>query len=175
MRRPQKPFTVEVKRGRKGPAAKFLGAEAPKADAPMPIKSAAPNPPPAAFQPRPEPPRRILETIAPPPVAALAPDEVVAGAPKVRGRKRTNGKAHGEPVLASREAEKRPRPKPVRLEAPRVAGASERKQASVPRPFIFAAPLAAPVLRAAHDERAEAADALPRGERWKRRLPKVLW
>lgn len=169
MRRPQKPFTVEVKRIRKGAGAKILVDETPKKEAvsrewPRPI--AAPAPVPAQSQPAP--PRRILEAIEPPPVVASATETIVADTTVRRGRGRPRKSVDvvndGEAVRVIPRIEPvvvRARPKPRPAAAP------------VEAPFVFAPP--APVLEARPRDRANEADNLPRGERWKRRLPKVLW
>ncbi len=203
MGRPQKPFTVEVRRGRKGASSprpavvpKRLRAQEPAVAAAVERQFVAPPaaPPPA--------PRRILDAIEPIPVQE--PTEVAKaivaesdlGKPR-RGRppKSTTAVAPrkpGRPRLDPSRQTKAPEAKV--LFAAEAEAEAEAVQAPVaPSPAVLspvaqAAPREASSVRAhglahspsthghvSHVDRAEAATSLPRGERWKRRVPKVLW
>lgn len=196
--RPQKPFTVEVKRGRRGASSARL-ATAPKPlksldakPAALPERKPAPPPPPVST-----PPRRILDAIEPViqqvPVEAVETLEAVevleTAAPKRRrGRPPKAGRVPQDEApasaRASRKTTRRPEaaavpvramPAPV-LEPP---PAREANQAAVHANgrIILAnvAPGQTTHGRVTHGDRVEAATSLPRGERWKRRVPKVLW
>lgn len=177
MRRPQKTFTVEVKRGRKNAPTKILGGETPKIDAAAAREPFKPNPPPAAvvLESQPAPPRRILEAIEPPPPSlfATAPDaatiDSVVATTTIRRRGRppkpANSVGEGETSRVEAAVKAKPRSRPLQ-KVPPVEGAV----------VVAAAPAkVAQQARVSHGDRAEAAGNLPRGERWKRRLPKVLW
>ncbi len=230
MGRPQKPFTVEVKRGRRGALAtrpvvaskptKPLGAKL----APLPEPRPAPAAPPS--------PRRILDAIEPAiktsVVEAAATVGEAAGiedasAPLKRRRGRPP-KAASVPQAASSPASSRVarggarvRKEPMASAAVAVMPVAAIPVATMP---VAATPLAATPLaattaapprearavhangripavegsaaqgaktqgaktqaraasgRITHGDRVEAATSLPRGERWKRRVPKVLW
>ena len=189
MRRPQRPFAVEVKRGKKSAASAFPVIKAKQTEPeaqPLAVMLAE-----AKFSTRQEqrpelerarPQRRILESIAPAPVApsviaasviavvgeAPLADEVLANLPKRRrGRPaKTEGARlpRREPVLfkpAPREA--------LRVVKPEVASAAPLRQVKPP------ATASAGHGHVTHEARAEQAGDLRRGDRWKRRLPKVLW
>jgi hypothetical protein len=172
---------VEVKRGRKG------GATTPApVPAPTPARAAktAASAAEQVFQEREpsladaqQPPRRILDAIEPEPVAEIVEPVATAEAPRRRGR----------PPLARPLA---PRPSPARAAssraensaeapvAPRVRREKRRVVKAAAAPVVVAPPPVvriAPPPRAAVADRRECSEALPRGERWKRRLPKVLW
>lgn len=180
MRRPHKTFTVEVKRARKGAVVKVLGAASPKIEA-GPTQDAPQErlTPPVADVP---PPRRILEAIEPAvsldPVSELSqPEPVVATLTPRRPR----GRPPKSASVASVPATKEPRvvakaraaaPTPRKPAATPPAIALEVAPAFAPRP-VSSAP--GPTPHVTHGDRIEAANSLPRGERWKRRLPKVLW
>jgi hypothetical protein len=214
VRRPQKPFTVEVKKVRKGGFARFLGAgpqwnesdlveEAPKEQpAPAPSRAAPPRAEPAP------PPRRILEAIEP--LSGSSPaDEAAVGAdnslepvgeteakPRRRGRPpKAAPIADGDEtaavvrkVRAAPAPSKKPRA-PAPSKKPRAPTANKKSRATEsglqieialpiaapPAPVSAPASAPEPTARVAQSHRAEAANGLPRGERWKRRLPKVLW
>lgn len=186
MRRPLKPFSVEVKRGRNGSAsgapAILSKLERPAAPA---VEKRPATPPPEPAKPQ----RRILEAIViepdPGPAAAEAPVTLASlfaePAKPRRGR---------PPKVARVQAPVAERPILVaRNESPAITYA-RREVAAVAEPVARAkraagAPSArggnsAPAEFSAHGhvdhaERVEEATGLPRGERWKRRLPKVLW
>jgi len=180
VRRPHKTFTVEVKRARKGAVVKVLGAASPKIEA-GPTQDAPQErlTPPVADVP---PPRRILEAIEPAvsldPVSELSqPEPVVATLTPRRPR----GRPPKSASVASVPATKEPRvvakaraaaPTPRKPAATPPAIALEVAPAFAPRP-VSSAP--GPTPHVTHGDRIEAANSLPRGERWKRRLPKVLW
>jgi hypothetical protein len=220
VRRPQKPFTVEVKKVRKGGFARFLGAgpqwnesdlveEAPK-EQPAPSRAAPPRAEPAP------PPRRILEAIEP--LSGSSPaDEAAAGAdnslepvgeteakPRRRGRPPKAApiadgdetaavvrKVRAAPAPSKKPSAPAPREKsraPAPSKKPRAPTANKKSRATESGQIEIALPIAAPPVpvsapasapeptaRVAQSHRAEAANGLPRGERWKRRLPKVLW
>jgi hypothetical protein len=201
VRRPQKPFTVEVKKVRKGGFARILGAgpqwnesdlaeQAPK-EQPAPPQAAAPR---AALAPA----RRILEAIEP--VSESAPANEADAAPEISpglaGETEIKPRRRGRPpkiAIVAKDAEPPAAPKPRAVPAPRKKSpAIIKKSPAIKRrpevelvppitaPAVAAlvlapAPAPAPIARVAQANRAEAASSLPRGERWKRRLPKVLW
>ncbi len=191
MRRPLKPFSVEVKRGRNGAASAtpaFLSKLERPAVPTVEKRPAAPRPEPAKAQ------RRILEAI----VAEPAPAPVVA-------------EALAAPVSVFAESVKPRRGRPPKVEPvqapaterPKLALRSEavvypfarRETVAVAEPVIYIAATPRKMKQAVggssaqanasseisthghvnHAERVEEATGLPRGERWKRRLPKVLW
>jgi hypothetical protein len=194
--RPSKPFVVEVKRGRRGAVSAFPSAM------PKPTETAASAVAERSFGPPPEPPkpqRRILDAIEPAPAPLLEPVVAVAVDPLKRRRGRPP-KAVSVPALDGERSQERPMVK-RRVEAP-VVPVARREFVKVPEtPAAQAAPSreAKRVIRThvqpdegrvqhdhlvhdhithghmTHGDRAEAAISLPRGERWKRRLPKVLW
>jgi hypothetical protein len=190
VRRPQKPFAVEVKRGKKSVASVFPAIKskqpATAAFALAEAKFAAGlEQKPELEQARPQ--RRILESIAPAPVAPSV-IAVISEAPLA------------EEALADLPKRRRGRP-------PKLAGAKPDAARAPRREPVFFKPAARQVLRAAdqpvalvappreakasatpgnghglnghghvtHEARAEQAGELRRGDRWKRRLPKVLW
>jgi hypothetical protein len=172
VRRPQKPFIVEVKRARSGAVAKVLGGVAHEKAAQAPI---APLP-----EPTPKPvvsPRRILETIEPQPFALtetpssepLWPEPPVEIATKEPAPRRSPKRsrvaaADDQDAVTARKSRKSA---PPRAEAPDATDA--------PPVVVRAAASEPPLARVSQAARAEAASRLPRGERWKRRLPKNLW
>jgi hypothetical protein len=206
--RSQKPFVVEVKRGRRG------GVAAPFTVVPKSPDSALKTLAEASFAPPPEPPkppRRILDAIEPEPVVLAAPEEAPVAADPLKRRRGRPPKVAGAPPSPRKQrpavAERDEAPiLAARREFPPVAAgrvAPLRKPKVVFRPQIpnhgqggghVAQP---PVTQSpvtvghvtlgqatrdsvphghlTHDGRVEAATGLPRGERWKRRLPKVLW
>jgi hypothetical protein len=182
VRRTLKPFSVEVKRGRNSAASAapvFFSKLARQPAAPVEKRPAMAAPEPAKPQ------RRILEAI----VTESAPaPEAVTEAPVTRNS-----------LLAESVKPRRGRPPKVearkdtatiytfaRREVVAVAKAVA-PVAATPRKSKHAvvaqdAPVehSAPVELSAHGhvnhaERVEKATSLPPGERWKRRLPKVLW
>jgi hypothetical protein len=196
VRRPQKPFTVEVKKVRKGGFARFLGAgpqwigSDPAEDAPKEQPA-----PPQAAPPRaePAPPRRILEAIAPlseaPAADEAGSDATPETSPEPAGEIETKPRRRGRPpkvVTIAEGAESAVAPKVRVVPAPRKKSPTIKSRPEIERvPPVAAAPVFAPALapvfapeptaRVAQASRGEAANSLPRGERWKRRLPKVLW
>ena len=204
MARSQKPFVVEVKRGRRGAAAAPFTVVPKAPDAAL--RTAAES----SFAPPPEPPkppRRILDAIEPEPVVRAAPEEEPVAADPLRRRRGRPPKVPGTPPTP-----RKPRPAVVeREEAPALAAARREFPPAVAesvaplrqaKKVIFRPQgpnhgqnggravqldlaLSVPVAQATlaggphgnqtHDGRVEAAISLPRGERWKRRLPKVLW
>jgi hypothetical protein len=200
VRRPQKPFTVEVKKVRKGGFARILGAgpqwsesdlaeQAPK-EQPAPPQAAAPRAEPA-------PPRRILEAIEP--VSESAPankaDAAPEMSPELAGETETKPRRRGRPpkivIVAKDEPPAAPKPRAVPAPRKKSPAIIKKSPAIKKRPeielvppiaapavsaLVFApAPAPEPIARVAQANRAKAASSLPRGERWKRRLPKVLW
>jgi hypothetical protein len=180
--RPQKPFTVEVRRGRKGAPSSPVPALAPKPSKKRePVAKAAVEHEHQPVAAPPPPPRRILAAIeqppAPPPVLVepqiakprrgRPPKSEIAVAPRKPGRPRRDPPRQ---IFIEPEAAAAPvGPPPVSLAAPRetnivhlvAQGSADR----VPSKHGHIS----------HVDRAEAATCLPRGERWKRRVPKVLW
>jgi len=232
VRRPQKPFTVEVKRAGRTP----LSAPPPVKPKPRELtvddvfkpRSAAADEVFKQRDPAPSKPTgRILDTLTPEPVVEPQPEflelpEVEPEAP-VERRMKAAAKAapqlrrtstsvveavetaalpvkarRGRPpkVIASKDLAATDLSEPVRIIAadeepalPAVVVAAV-EPALAPVDFPYLAPLrgqAAPLSergarkaalhpgRLTHSIRAETAENLPRGERWKRRLPKVLW
>jgi hypothetical protein len=201
--RPQKPFTVEVRRGRKGAASPHQAA------APKPLKTkerpaaAVAERQPVAPAPQPAP-RRILDAIEPLPTPVEVEIEEAHLAKPRRGRPPKSANA------ATPRKPGRPRRNPVRdtaiavetavlssgtttvaavASAETATGAAPAAQTSwkhaTKTELRAQAPSANgrasnPVQTSTHGhvshvDRAEAAAGLPRGERWKRRVPKVLW
>jgi hypothetical protein len=220
VRRPQKPFTVEVKKVRKGGFARFLGSgpqwnesdlaeEAPK-EQPAPSRATPPRAEPAP------PPRRILEAIEP--LSGSVPDDKAAEASEtslepvgqIEAKPRRRGRppkaapiADGAETAVARKVRAAPAPRkkrsapapskkpsaPAPNKKSRAPAQNKKSRATESGPQIeIALPIAAPpapvstpalapapAARVAQSHRVEAASGLPRGERWKRRLPKVLW
>lgn len=187
MGRPQKPFVVEVKRGRRGGVA-TLPTAMPKPSEPAPEAAAERRLAPPREPPKPH--RRILDAIEPEPapVSQLAsePADTVAADPLKRKRGRPP-KAAGVPTQATK------RPAVARRAQAPVVPVVRRDFQPVPDVHVAPLPEAKTTVRAnghadghadghmmthghmTHGDRMEAANALPRGERWKRRLPRVLW
>jgi hypothetical protein len=207
--RSQKPFVVEVKRGRRGGAVAPFTVVAKAPDAA--VKTAAES----SFAPPPEPPkppRRILDAIEPEPVVRASPEAEPVAADPLKRRRGRPPKVPGTPP-----SPRKPRPAVAEREKAPVLAAARREfppvaadRAAPPRqPKVLFRPqspnhgpdggrvaqaraaqpdLAPPSVTVGqatlvyvpqghltHDGRVEAAISLPRGERWKRRLPKVLW
>ncbi len=179
--RPQKPFVVEVKRGRRGGVA-TLPTAMPKPSEPAEAAAERRITPPRE---PPKPHRRILDAIEPEPapVSQLAsePVEPVAADPLKRKRGRPP-KAAGAPAQATK------RPAVARREQAPVVPVARRDFLPVPIVHVAPSPEGKTPVRIdshanghmthghmTHGDRMEAATALPRGERWKRRLPRVLW
>jgi hypothetical protein len=222
MRRPIKPFTVEVKRlrtSRPGSETSPTKIEIASKDSGEPQKLSAPQSffPPADIAP----PRRILESLAPEPHAsaeeALAEEVLAEDDPSPVARKpgrrkaapieklvqesvRLRGpsvQAKRAPVLVTKGQQKPDAPESEQASVRRVkrgtavlrrnlakdSDSSESQPASVP--VARFAPVTqistvVPVLPAApkvakKPERRDESAPLPRSERWKRRLPKILW
>ncbi len=150
MRHPIKSFSVEVRRSRGKPSPAVVA----KPVAPEPIPT-EPSPQPEGVAASVAPPRRILESLPPP-----AEPEIEAPAP-ARAR-RPRAEPAGKPG--------RPRKREVVAAAP---------VAPAPPPVIRAPVILAPVMLAPiaagplSSRRADPED-FKRGDRWKRRLPKVL-
>jgi hypothetical protein len=194
VRRPQKPFSVEVKRGRNGAASAapaFFSKLVRHAVPAVEKRPATPSPEPAKPQ------RRILEAIEMEPAPAPAAEEAPVSraslfAESVRPRR-------GRPPKAARvEEPEAERPKLVaRNDSATIYTFTRREVVAVAEPVVPVAATASKTKRAVvaqsapignsasvelsahghvnHAERVEEATSLPRGERWKRRLPKVLW
>jgi hypothetical protein len=203
--RPQKPFVVEVKRGRKGVASgrsnvlpkSLAGLSDAKVEARKPAR------PPATLKEAAKPPRRILDALDQELAPMLDPAVEVAATVAVDPPKRRRGRpvkaAHVPAVETERQVVVRkpvvlPKPvsvrKPVAVQKPVAVRKEEAPVARRARHEFLYAPenivvLAAPLREpkaaprahghVTHGDRVEEAGALPRGERWKRRLPKVLW
>jgi hypothetical protein len=113
--------------------------------------------------------------------AAPVPETVVAR--RKPGRPRRESAVSIETKAQTRETAVAPRKpgRPRREPAPEIIFIERAAPASTPP--VFVKNVAKPFLRAepsthghvSHFARAEAATNLPRGERWKRRVPKVLW
>lgn len=175
MRKEPKHFTVEVKRrpaaGAKKPRA-FVKAEA----APAPVaadilfRASDAN----VEAPKEEPARRILPCLVTEAAIETAKAEALADhapPPRPRGRPR---KERTESDLAPIAPRKRGRPRKIPLDV-----TAERPSASVPpQRFVQAFEPPAELEPYQPSDRAiarrSAVAALPRGERWKRRLPKAL-
>lgn len=167
MRKEPKSFRVEVKRrpaflGRKP----LLAAETP-VPAPAEALFAPPSPAPAAVQ---EPERRILPCLVTEAAIDAARTEAIEEhprAPRPRGRPRLNRAADDAVAAPPR---KRGRPRKV-VAVASVEAVKPAASAPLPKKAV-ATPPATPSVRAS--ERRAATAELPRGERWKRRLPKAL-
>jgi len=191
LRRPLKPFSVEVKRGRNGAASAapaFLSKLERPAVPTVEKRPAAPRPEPAKPQ------RRILEAIVTEPEPAPVVAEALAApvslfAESVKPRR-------GRPPKVERvQAAVIERPKLAPRNEAVVYPFARREIVAVAEPVIHVAATSRKVKQAVggasaqanassefsthghvnHAERVEEATGLPRGERWKRRLPKVLW
>jgi hypothetical protein len=198
VRRPQKPFTVEVKRGgrKSPPGAKAPGklSRAPTAEDVFKAKPALANQPTkeesAAKADAKKPAGRILMSLLPEP----APEPVVADAPAPKRRGRPPGsanvkKAYGYRRRSLRDSGDAPSVTPVEIapQAPQPAPGIRRAETGVSRSAALALRQDAPddarrakktALKAArlnHEQRAEVVTHLARGDRWKRRLQKILW
>lgn len=209
MRRPMKPFSVEVKRGRNGAAsaAPHFFSKLERQPAPVEKRPATPAPEPAKPQ------RRILEAIVaePAPAPAAAEEPAVArtslfaesikprrGRPPKEARDQTSAPERPKLVASNKSAAVYTyarREIVVVAEPPAAAYVAAPPRKKKPAVVGFAAQngraiqnglLGAQNKNGAaeefsthghvnHAERVEEATSLPRGERWKRRLPKVLW
>lgn len=173
MRKPTKSFTVEVKRRPTSLSKKHLLVDAP---APMPeppaaavLFSSAEKAPAIAAEPR-----RILPclvTDAAMDAAKAAAEIDDAPAPRLRGRPR---KQHDAAELAPLASRKRGRPRKTPAEAKEPAPKPARPPVQPQRQVRLAPALVVVGASARASERRAAVDELPRGERWKRRLPKAL-
>jgi len=167
VRRPQKPFTVEVKRGRTGTNSKSTGAARPRIGIVIVEEAASrlSHRAEAVQEREPAPKRRILEAILPasapmlmeaesegPKTDALVA-EMTIRKPRGRSAKVAKGVALGDVPL------------------PRASKIAE----PVADVVLFAAQRPAAEPRLSQNSRVGTAAGLRRGERWKRRLPKVLW
>ncbi|MDI9849197.1 hypothetical protein QM467_14155 [Rhodoblastus sp. 17X3] len=188
MRRPQKPFTVEVKKVRKGGFARFLGAGRQWSESDLAEEARKNQPaPPQSVPPRaePAPPRRILEAIVPASESGAVDepgsDASAEASPEVAGETETKPRRRGRPpkvVIVAEGAEPAAAPKVRAVPAPRKKSPAIKSRPAIELvPPVVAAPVSAPEpnARVAQSGRTEAASSLPRGERWKRRLPRVLW
>jgi len=171
VRGPQKPFVVEVKRGRKNsdaqrsiswpqPKEPVFSAAAARRQV-VPHTATPKEPAQAAAQPQ----RRILEAIEPEP----AVNPTAARAANV-----------DKPVRRRGRPAKGPRPAAVSREETHASRVSEATGAKVEKAAVAAPPLGAAKHvglpgRVAPGGRGASETDLPRGQRWKRRLPKVLW
>lgn len=198
MRRPQKPFSVEVKRARKGAAS---GAPV-FISKPTPLDTLKAESPIVAPPEREKPRRRILEAIEPdlPLPIDNETGDLDGASPRAESLKPRRGrprKIAGAPEAPAARGKSSVRVKSaVRVKSGARSDnsnvfAATRRDAFVsiePTP-VYVAPNPQEANRAApkparpnnhvghvnHAGRVEAASDLPRGERWKRRLPKVLW
>jgi hypothetical protein len=179
VRRPHKPFAVEVKRGKKSPS---RAAVSPALAFKQAEPSAAVRPPlkarPAASTPeRAKPERRILEAIVEPPTIDVA--EPVVAPPVVAPRKRRVGRPPKAPRLVEPKVDRVSPPRDeeflVYSHAPREAFFLAESPDLVVTPRRGAKKSPSEAVHVPHGARGEASAGLPRGERWKRRLPKVLW
>jgi hypothetical protein len=186
VRRPQKPFAVEVKRGRKGAVS---GQSASMTKQPETVAVAPAEPRPAKLPPEPpKPQRRILEAIESAPAPHAVTEPAVASPPVADPLKRRRGR----PPKAVRQLEPEiERASIARNEASRTVARARREVFRVvesaavhvaPSPETKKIAVASHAAHGhaahghvTHSDRVEAATSLPRGERWKRRLPKVLW
>jgi hypothetical protein len=188
VRRTLKPFSVEVKRGRNSAAsaAPVFFSKLERHPAPVEKRPAMAPPEPAKPQ------RRILEAIVTEPApapAAVTEAPVTHDSLLIESVKPRRGRP---PKVALVEEPVAERPKvEARKDTATIYTFARREVVAVAKPI---APVAAtprkskhafvaqdaPVELSAHGhvnhaERVEKATSLPRGERWKRRLPKVLW
>lgn len=173
MRKPQKSFTVEVKRRPTSLGKKAAFVEAP-APAPQPSAAALVFSTPPGDTSAPADPRRILPclvTEAAIDAARTADEADVSRAPRPRGRPRKQRPLDDLAPLAPR---KRGRPRKVPLEASEPAPQPVRAAAPRPVRIVQTTPAAAVGESARSSKRRDAVSELPRGERWKRRLPKAL-
>lgn len=171
MRKPIKPFAVEVRRRntRAAPVARDL-----EAPAPPPAAPAAPAP---ALRPSaaPEPARRVLPCLVSEAAVASAAEETLAAAETRRKRGRPKAAPDDAPRV------KRPVGRPPKAQselAPRKRGRPRKNPEAQPAPQPAPARIAAPAaLERSERSLRRAADgaSLPRGQRWKRRLPRALW
>jgi hypothetical protein len=176
VRRPQKPFTVEVKRVRKSANGKSTSSETLGIGITAleePVKQFSPRAE-APREPEPAPKRRILQAIAPPASPLLSASEPEEPKADVFVAETTVRRPRGRPAKVANGAalETVTRPKPPKIVAPAaevVLFAAPRQTAE---PRLRNNP---PEPRLSHNGRDETAAGLRRGERWKRRLPKVLW
>jgi hypothetical protein len=192
VRRPQKPFSVEVKRGRNGAASAAPAFFSKLVRQAVPVVEKRPATPAPELA---KPPRRILEAIEMEPAPATAVEEAPVSRASLFAEsiKPRRGRP---PKVAPVEEPVVERPKLVaRNDSATIYTFARRETVAVSAPV---APVAATpsktkhavVAQAAptgtlaepsahghvnHAERVEEATSLPRGERWKRRLPKVLW
>ena len=173
MRKQPKSFTVEVKRRPNSLGKKAAFVEAP-APAPQPSAAALVFAPQPADKAAPADPRRILPCLVTEAAidAARSAEEADGSlAPRPRGRPRKQRPLDDLAPLAPR---KRGRPRKVPLEGSKPAPQPVRAAAPQPVRVVRTTP-AAPVGESARSNaRRDAANELPRGERWKRRLPKAL-
>lgn len=178
LRRPLKPFAVEVRRGKKN-AAQGASAFPLKAPPPAPTVAAPILATPVKAEAA-KPPRRILEAIEPTP----APEPVLA---------EPAAEIWAEPSAPDASSPKTSLPKAAALKPRRIREANVVRIAAPERrrPVdVFVEPVAeraaeivVPVFARPsekkkttfHAARVEESASLKRGERWKRRLPKVLW
>jgi hypothetical protein len=181
VRRSPKSFVVEVKRARKGVSSTVFGVSLHKNQADgvedvastSGVASAVPASPLQSPPLQASPQRRILE--------ALVPESPAPAAEPVARRPRRAAEVAEPPPVRSAKAPaargKKP-PQAVKPPKPRKSLKSVAMEA-LPAPVaVVAAPavvLLAPAPRPVLIGRAEEASRLPRGERWKRRLPKALW
>lgn len=172
MRKPTKSFTIEVKRRPTSLARKPGFAEMP---APIAEPAAAAaifarvEAAPAAAEAE----RRILPclvTEAAMDAAKAAVEAEPAIAPRRRGRPPKQRAADDLAPLAPRKRG-RPRKNSIDASEPKPAVAPQAAASPRPAPRVVAAPVGASARSGA---RREAVSELPRGERWKRRLPKAL-
>lgn len=170
MRKQPKSFTVEVKRRAGAPARKPVFAETPHIDADSVAAAAdalfgAPKSTPSPAPKSPAPAGRILPCLVTEAALDAAQAEAtVEQAPRRRGRPPKPRNADETAIAAPR---KRGRPRKVPLAEARFEFRDESDAMAVV-PVTPYTPSARAI------GRRSAVSALPRGERWKRRLPRVL-
>ncbi len=158
MRRPVKPFSVEVRRaGRRVPQS-FIPAreieEAPQPDYSTPPVEAPPSSPPAPSA-EPAPPRRVLQDLNEP-----RHDPLAARLQELESRLARRGRPPGS----------KNKTQPTRVSAD-LSEFFDTREVLTPIALV-----AVPYKRRAREQRFSwVKKELRRGERWKRRLPKILW
>ncbi len=170
MRREPKSFTVEVKR-RPGAAKKPAPFPAPPADEPRRPADALFQQPAAEMTSANEPERRILPCLVTEAAIDAAQAEAFSDVEPVRrrGRPRKEPRPDDAAPLAPRKRG-RPRKNPV-ISIPFDDGEDDVAPTVAARQVVNLPPLTLSGRAAA---RRGAVSALPRGERWKRRLPRIL-
>lgn len=173
MRKPTKSFTVEVKRRptslNKKPLLVDAPAPVPEPPAAAVLFSSTEKAPAVAAEPRRILPCLVTDAAIDAAKAAAEIDEAPASRPRGRPRKQRNAEE-----LAPLAPRKRGRPRKTPVEAKEPAPKPVRAPVQPPRQVRPAPALVVVGASARASERRAAVDELPRGERWKRRLPKAL-